>query len=86
MIEPILMTDLAQAKIEVGTSKMSVLDGMKAMDANGDGLIEFDEMKSYFAIVLEGLGEGASGFDTVMEELMEAGHIYSMQKMAKQFG
>ena len=36
-------------KTNVGPAKESVLTNLKAMDSNGDGMLEYGEMKDYFA-------------------------------------
>ena len=37
-------------KTSVGPAKESVLSNLVAMDANGDGMLEYGEMKDYFAV------------------------------------
>ena len=37
-------------KTSVGPAKESVLSNLVAMDANGDGMLEYKEMKDYFAV------------------------------------
>ena len=75
------LDDLANAKIEIGTSKIKVLDGLRAMDANGDGMVEFDEMKSYFMVANTTFV--ADEFDVTLDGLQEAASLVAMQKIAK---
>ena len=81
LAQPIGLDDLASAKIEIGTSKIKVLDGLRAMDANGDGMVEFDEMKSYFMVANTTFV--ADEFDVTLDGLQEAASLVAMQKIAK---
>lgn len=59
----------AAGKIESGPSKEAVLEGLVAMDANGDGKVEMDEMLLYFTYMGEALNDDE--FNTVLEELKD---------------
>jgi len=75
--KPIELAALSAAKVEAGPSKMSVLEGMKLMDENGDGMVELSEMQSYFkltgaalsdeefALVLDSLKDGAAAGESM---------------------
>ena len=72
---PIKLSDLAAVKVDNGPTKEDVLSGLAAMDANGDGLIEIDEMYFYFAFVGQALTD--TDFDTVVNNLKDGASLFN---------
>ena len=65
------MKGLKSVKVEVGPSKMSVLEQLAEMDFNGDGFVEEDEWELYFATVVATLD--ADSLKVILDDLKEAG-------------
>jgi len=51
------LAKLATTEVEVGPTPWKVFDKLKLMDANGDGIVELDEMTQYFAVVTAAMSD-----------------------------
>jgi len=77
---------LADTEVEGGPVKWKVFDKLKLMDANGDGIVELDEMMQYFAVVLAEMGddEFTSTVDDMKEMAAGKKHLATMLQYAQE--
>ena len=82
---PIELSALASAKLEAGPARdNSVAEGMKAMDANNDGKVEIDEMRTYFQFVGSELDDASFGL--VIDTLKDSVAAERSLQLAKTLG
>lgn len=77
---PIDLATLMSTKIDVGPLKHRPLESMKAMDANGDGKVDIDEMRLYFQVVGSDLSDEA--FKCTLDELKDSAHAANALELA----
>ena len=63
---------------------MNIFETMKQMDVNGDGLVEFGEMKSWFQTVGDSLDDVS--FKNILESLRDSAETMKALKLAKELG
>lgn len=69
-----------ETKTSVGPAKESVMSNLIAMDANGDGMLEYGEMKDYFKVCGAVLND--SEFDLVVGDMRDNASTAQMIKVA----
>lgn len=79
--EPIAIKSLEMdTKTNVGPAKESVLSNLIAMDSNGDGMLEYGEMKDYFAVCGSVLNDDE--FNMVLSDMRDTATTAQMIKTA----
>ena len=68
-------------KTEIGPSKHTLLESLAAMDANGDSLVVYDEMVSYFNAVGSVLSDDE--FDATLSELASSAAMAQLVRMVE---
>ena len=74
----------SDTKASIGPAKESVLSKLSAMDANGDGMIEYAEMHQYFAAAGSILNE--EEFGLILSDMRDAATTAQMIKIARAAG
>ena len=77
-----LATLVASGTVENGPAKTNLLEGLQAMDANGDGKVEHSEMVFYFTFIGQTLSDPE--FDVVLADLKDKAATGMALKAANQ--
>ena len=72
----IALAGLARVNMKAGAAEIKLLKELGDMDFDGDGLLTFDEMCSYFAQVGTALND--EEFDLIVEEMRTAATAYAL--------
>merc|ERR1739841_320178 len=72
----IALAGLAGVNMKAGAAEIKLLKELGDMDFDGDGLLTFDEMCSYFAQVGPALND--EQFDLLVEEMRTAATAYAL--------
>ena len=72
----IALAGLAGVNMKAGAAEIKLLKELGDMDFDGDGLLTFDEMCSYFAQVGTALND--EEFDLIVEEMRTAATAYAL--------
>ena len=76
-----LSTLQGDCKTEIGPAKHTLLESLAAMDANGDGLVVYDEMVSYFNAVGSVLSDDE--FDDTLSELASSAAMAQLVRLVE---
>ena len=71
-----MLAGLAAVNMKAGAAEIKLLKELGDMDFDGDGLLTFDEMCSYFAQVGTALND--EEFDLIVEEMRTAATAYAL--------
>jgi len=78
-MQPIDLDVIAKSSnVDIGPHKSSVLGGLKSMDYNGDGKVEYEEMKQYFTAISATVSD--DDFTLIIDDLIDSATSAQMIK------